>query len=119
MCFGYSKELSHRNTFFECLIHNSTIEGKQPKPRFGCIKGPLTERQFFKTPRSYVFAEIKEKFPAQKAHNVGPLTACQQYTFSMAYRWWAFDGPTLCASRDGVLMRRQYFVSRYGSSIYI
>ena len=26
--------------FFECLKHNFTIEGKQPKPRFGCINGP-------------------------------------------------------------------------------
>ena len=32
MCFVCSKELSHRNASFECLKHNLTIEGKQPKP---------------------------------------------------------------------------------------
>ena len=35
-------------------------------------------RLFFLTPKLYVFAEIKEKLPAQKAHNVGPPTARQQ-----------------------------------------
>ena len=50
------------------------------------------------------FTEIKEKFAAQKADNVGQPTACQQYAISMAYRWWAVDGPTLCASWDGDLM---------------
>ena len=51
--------------------------------------------------------------------------ACQRYAISMAYRWWAVDGLELYASWDGDLMtgdrdkRRQYFVSKYGSSIYI
>ena len=50
MCFGCSKEPSHRNTSFECLKHNFTIEGKQPKPRFGCIKGPIHRDGSFKHP---------------------------------------------------------------------
>ena len=68
------------------------------------LKRTLSSRRFFKPPKSYVFAEIKEKLPAQKAHNVGPPTACQRYAISMAYRWWAVKGPTLCASWDGDLM---------------
>ena len=32
MCFGCSKEPSHRNISFKCLKHNFMIEGKQPKP---------------------------------------------------------------------------------------
>ena len=50
MCFGCSKELSHRNTSFEYLKHNFRIEGKQPKPRFGCIKGPSHRDGSFKHP---------------------------------------------------------------------
>ena len=99
MCFGCSKELFHRNISLECLKHNFTIEGKQPKPRFGC----LNETVLLNT-KSYVFTEIKEKFAAQKADNVGPPTARQRYAISMAYRWWVVDGPTLCASWDGDLM---------------
>ena len=34
--------------FFECLKHNFTIEGKQPKPRFGCLKGPSHRDGSFK-----------------------------------------------------------------------
>ena len=37
MCFGCSKEPSHRNISFKCLKHNFMIKGKQPKPRFGCL----------------------------------------------------------------------------------
>ena len=62
------------------------------------LKRTLSSRQFFLTPNWYIFAEIKEKFPAQKAHNVGPATGQQRYAISIAYRWWAVDGPTLCAS---------------------
>ena len=58
---------------------------------------PLIETGFL-TPKSYVFAEIKEKLPVQKALDVGPPTAHQRYTISMAYGWWAVDGPTSCAS---------------------
>ena len=40
----------------------------------------------------------------QLAHIVGPPTARQRYAIeirhSMAYRWWAFGGPLLCASWD-------------------
>ena len=79
MCFGCSKELSRRNTSFKCLKHNFTIEGKHPNPRFGCLKGPFHRDGSFLTDKSYVFAEIKEKLPAQKANNVGPPTACQRY----------------------------------------
>ena len=68
------------------------------------LKRTLSSRRFFKTPKSYVFAEIKENLPAQKAHSVGPLKACQRYAISMAYRWWAVAGPMLCASWDGDLM---------------
>ena len=50
MCFWCSKELSHRNTSFECIKHNFTIEGKQPKPRFECIKGPSNRDGSFKHP---------------------------------------------------------------------
>ena len=96
------------------------IEGKQPKPWFGCLA-----RRFFNTPKSYVFTEIKENFAAQKAHNVGPPTACQRYAISMAYPWWAVDGPTLCASWNGDLMtlgrfkRRQYFVSKWFVNLHL
>ena len=38
------------------------IEGKQPKPRFGCIKGPSHRDGSFKHPKPYVFAEINEKY---------------------------------------------------------
>ena len=31
------------------------------------------------------------------AHNVGPSMAHQRYAIEMAYRWRAFDGPTLYA----------------------
>ena len=93
MCFGCSKEPSHRNTSFECLKHNFTIEGKQLKPRFGCMKGPCHRDGSFKHPN--------RMFTSQKAHNVGPPTACLRYAISMAFHWWAFDGPTLCASWDG------------------
>ena len=68
------------------------------------LKGTLSSRWFFKHPNRMIFAEIKEKLPAQKAHNVGPPAACQRYVISMAYRWWAIDGPTACASLDGDLM---------------
>ena len=64
---------------------------------FGCLIGP-SHRDGLLTPKSYVFAGIKEILPAQKSHNVVPSTARQQYAISMAYRWWAVDGPTLCAS---------------------
>ena len=69
--------------------------------------------------QTYVFTEIKENFAAQKAHNVGPPTACQRFAISMAYRWRAVDGPTRCASWNGDLMtlgrlkRRQYFVGKW------
>ena len=62
------------------------------------LKRILSSRRFFLAHKSYVFAEIKEKLPAQKANNVGPPTALQQFAISLAYRWWAIDGPTLCAS---------------------
>ena len=61
------------------------------------LKDPLIERVLFNT-NSYVFAEIKEKSPAQKAHNVGPSKDRQRYAISLAYRCWAVNGPTLCAS---------------------
>ena len=76
-------------------------------------------------PKSYVFTEIKENSAAQKAHNVGPPTACQRYAISMAYTWWAVDGPTLCASWNGDLMtfgrikRRQYFVSKWFVNLHL
>ena len=87
----------------------------------------MLTRRFFKTPKSYVFTEIKEKekFAAQKAHNVGPPTACQRLAISMAYRWWVVDGPTLCASWNGDLMtlgrlkRRQYFVSKWFVNLHL
>ena len=100
MCFGCSKEPSHRNTSFECLKHNFAIEGKQPKHRFGCIRGPSHRNGSFKHPNR-MFSLKCAKSTSQKAHNVGPPTACQRYAISMAYRWWAVDGPTLCASWDG------------------
>ena len=61
MCFGCSKELSYRNTSFECLKHNFTIEGKQQKPRFGCIKGPSHRDGSLNTQIVCFFAEINEK----------------------------------------------------------
>ena len=75
--------------------------------------------------QTYVFTEIKENFAAQKAHNVGPPTACQRYAISMAYRWRAVDGPTLCASWNGDLMtlwrlkRRQYFVGKWFVNLHL
>ena len=48
--FWVLKKPSQRNTFFECLKHNFTIEGKQPKPRFGCTKGPSHRDGSFKHP---------------------------------------------------------------------
>ena len=103
MCFGCSKELSHRNTSFECLKHNFTIEGKQPKPRFGSIKGPSHRNGSFKHPNR-MFSLKQTKSTSQKTHNVGPPTACQRCAISMAYHWWAVDGLALCASWDGDLM---------------
>ena len=47
---GAQKELSHRSTSFEYLKHTFTIEGKQPKPRFGCIEGPSHRDGSFKHP---------------------------------------------------------------------
>ena len=62
------------------------------------LKRTLSSSLFFLTHKSYDFAEIKEKLPAQKANNVGPPRAGQRYAISLTYRWWAVDGPTLCAS---------------------
>ena len=97
--FWVNKRTFHRNISFECLKHNFTIEGKQPKPRFGC----LNETVLLNT-QIVCSHGNKEKFAPQKADKVGPPTACQRYAISMAYRWWAVDGPTLCASWDGDLM---------------
>ena len=67
------------------------------------LKRILSSRRFFLTPKLYVFAKIKEKLPAQKEHIVGPQTARERYAISMAYRMWAFDGPTLFGSWVGTL----------------
>ena len=43
----------------------------------------------------------------------------------MAYRWWAVDGPTQCASWNGDLMtlgrlkRSQYFVSKWFVNLHL
>ena len=62
------------------------------------LKRTLSSRWFILTPKSYFFAEIKEKLPAQLAHNIGPPTARQRYAISMAYCWWAVDGHEVVAS---------------------
>ena len=54
------------------------------------------------------FAMIKLQRPesqelSQLAHIVGPLTARQLYTISMAYRWRAVGGALLCASWEDIL----------------
>ena len=46
---------SHQNTSFECLKYNFMIEEKQPKPRFGCIKGPSHRDGSFKHPNRMGF----------------------------------------------------------------
>ena len=48
--FWVLKRTVSSNTSFECLKHNFTIEGKQPKPRFGCKKGPSHREGSFKHP---------------------------------------------------------------------
>ena len=78
------------------------------------LKMTLSSRQFILTPKSYVFAEIKEKLPAQKTHNVGPLDAAGGPLVARRYvpaGWRPYD--------SRAIKRRQYFVSKYGSSIYI
>ena len=78
--------------FFWMPKHNFTIEGKQPKPRFGCLKGPSHRDGSFKHPKSYVFAEIKEKLPAQKSTQRratnGLPGICHLNSLSLVGRWW-------------------------------
>ena len=124
MCFGCSKELSHRNTSFECLKHNFTIEGKQPKPRFGCLKGPSHHDGSFKH-TNRIFSEIKKKSYQPKKHT----TSGHQRPASDMPSQWPIAGGLLMARRRVLAgmetpwhkgeKRRQYFVSKYGSSIYI
>ena len=112
MCFGWSKKLSYRNTSFECLKHNFTIESKQAKLRFLCLKGPLS-RWFFSAPKSYVFAEIKEMLPVQSSH--------QRPASDMPSQW-PIAGGLLMARRcllagwrpydNRAIKQRQYFVSK-------
>ena len=130
------------------------------------LKRTLSSRRSFLTPKSYVFAEIKENSPAEKAHNVGPSKARQRYaiqtkvvrgqnSYSGArttvdtlsansvhlrcpiYLPWLCCAPPVLFIVGGPLMarrcvlawwrpydsraikRRQYFVSKYGSSIFI
>ena len=88
------------------------------------LKMTLSSRRFFLIPKSYLFAEIKEKLPAQKAHDVGH----QRPDSDRPLRWPIAGGP-LMAQRyvlagwrpydSRAIKRRQYFVSKYGSSIYI
>ena len=96
MCFGCSKELSHRNTSFECLKHNFKIEGKQPKPRFGCLKGRSHwDGSFYHTYRMF---SLKKKKSYQPKKQTTSGHQRQWYAISMASRWWAVDGLRSCAS---------------------
>ena len=90
MCFGCSKELSHRNTSFECLKHNFTIEGKQPKPRFGCLKGPSHRDGSFKHPNCIFFCLNKRKKHTTSGH-----------------QWPASDRPSQWHIAGGPLMARR------------
>ena len=86
------------------------------------LKITLSSRQFFLTPKSYVFAEIKEK---PKKHK----TSGHQQPDSDMQSQWPIAGVLLMARRyvlagwrpydSRAIKRRQYFVSKYGSSIYI
>ena len=86
------------------------------------LKRTLSSRRFFFTPKLYVFAYIKEKSPAQKAHT----SDHQSPASDMPYQWPIAGGP-LMARRcvlawwrpydSRAIKRRQYFVSKYGSSI--
>ena len=81
------------------------------------LKRTLSSRWFFLTPRLYVFAEIKDKLPAQKA----PAS-------DMSSQWHIAGGPLMtirCVLAgwrpydSRAIKRRQYFVSKYGSPFYI
>ena len=113
MRFGCSKEPSHRNISFECLKQFYDW-GKTTKT----LVWMLSETVLLNT-------QIVCFHWNKRAHNVGPPTACQRYAISMAYPWWAVDGPTLCASWNGDLMtlglfkRRQYFVSKWFVNLHL
>ena len=78
-----------------CLIETQLRENNQ-NLGLDAYKDPLIETVLFST-QIVCFRWNKRKVTSPKAH-VGPSKARQRYAISMAYRWWAIDGPTLCAS---------------------
>ena len=72
------------------------------------------------------FRQNKREFRNPKStQRRATRTAYKRYAISMAYRWWAVDGPTLCANWNGDLMtlgrlkRRQYFVSKWFVNLHL
>ena len=106
MCFGCSKEPSHRNTSFDCLKHNFTIEGKQPKPRFGCIKGPSHRDGSFKHPNRMFLLGNKRKVQAKK-HTT---SRHQRPASDMPSQWPIAGGPLM--ARRCVLAGMETYDSR-------
>ena len=91
MCFGCSKELSLLNTFFEYLKHNFTIGGKQPTPRFACLKDPLIETVLFNTQ----IVSNKRKITSPKKHTKSGHQRPASNTLSQ----WQITGRPLMALR--------------------
>ena len=89
--------MSHRNTSFECLKHNFTIEGKPPKPRFGCIKGPSHRDGSFKHQNRMFSLKLKKSYQPKKHSTAGH----QRPASDMLTQWPIAGGPLM--SRQCVL----------------